>query len=191
MEDGYGVGSLTARNLQDTVTIGGVQQTMDIDAATDVSWASPFDGIIGLSFSNGDVAPSSYVNITKRQACTSNGGQVSCPTSSSDPNIRYTFMERLLQDYALTQPVFSLALKYTTGGTVQFGDVDSTAYTGTLKTVPAEGSVPWWVVPGLTVTAGSASYTGDVLFGMGADLDLIDSKTDWFSVKIPERHQQR
>ena len=97
-------------------------------------------------------------------------------------------MERLLQDYALTQPVFSLALQYTTGGTVQFGDVDSTAYTGTLKTVPAEGSVPWWVVPGLTVTAGSASHTGDVLFGMGADLELIDLKTDLFLVKIPERH---
>ena len=178
MEDGYGVGSLTARNLQDTVTIGGVPQTMDIDAATDVSWNTPFDGIIGLSFSNGDVAPSSYVNITKRQACSSNGDQVGCPTSSSGPNVRYTFMERLLQDYALTQPVFSLGLQYTTGGTVQFGDVDSTAYTGTLKTVPAEGSVPWWVVPGLTVTAGSASHTGDVLFGMGADLGLIDSKTD-------------
>ena len=175
VEDGYGVGSLTARNLQDTVTVGGVPQTMDIDAATDVSWNSPFDGIIGLSFSNGDVAPSSYVNITKRQACTSNGGQVSCPATSSDSNVRYTFMEKLQQDYALTQPVFSLNLKYTSGGTVQFGDVDSTAYTGTLKTVPAEGGKPWWVVSGLTATVGSASHTGEVLFGTGAYLKLIRS----------------
>ena len=172
------------------MTVGGVPQTMDIDAATDVSWQSPFDGIIGLSFSNGDVAPSSYVNITKRQACTSNGGQVSCPTTSSDSNVRYTFMERLLQDYALTQPVFSLNLQYATGGTVQFGDVDSTAYTGTLKKVPAESSKPWWVVSGLTATAGSASHTGDVLFGIGADLILIDSTLTDFLMKIPERHQQ-
>ena len=178
MEDGYGVGSLTARNLQDTVTVGGVPQTMDIDAATDVSWNSPFDGIIGLSFSNGDVAPSSYVNITKRQACTSNGEQVSCPATSSDPNVRYTFMEKLQQDYALTQPVFSLNLKYTSGGTVQFGDVDSTAYTGTLKTVPAESGKPWWVVSALTATAGSASHTGEVLFGTRAYLNLIGLQSD-------------
>lgn len=76
VEDEYEIGTLTARNLQDTVTIGGVPQTMDIDAATKVSWNSPFDGIIGLSFSNGDVAPSSYVDITKQLARTSGTSQL-------------------------------------------------------------------------------------------------------------------
>ena len=166
VQDGYGIGQLTARELSDTVTIGGVEQKMQIDAATDVSWPSPFDGIIGMSHSDGGVAPSSYVNITKRQACTSNSdGQISCP-STSTANLRYTFMQLLVQDYTLTQPVFCLNLKYTSGGKVQFGDVDSTAYIGELYKNPAGTVQGWWYINNVTATADGVSHGGDVLFGM-------------------------
>ena len=159
VQDGYGIGSLIARNILEDVTIGGVKQNMPIDAATSVSWPSPFDGILGMSFSNGNVAPSSFVNIT-----TPLDGQFTCGNAAGPQPVRWTFMEKLVQGNTLDQPVFALNLKYDTGGTVQIGGTDRGAYQGDLSKVNAERNSGWWVVSGIKFKAtGDKAFT--VLFG--------------------------
>ncbi len=79
------------------------------------------------------------------------------------PTQQPTFMEAVQQN--LPQPVFTIGLKPNSHGTLNFGYVDKSLYQGDLITAPVDNSRSAWIVDSLTLSAGKATVTQQMLFG--------------------------
>ena len=65
----------------------------------------------------------------------------------------------------LEQPVFTVGLKPNAHGTLNFGYVDPSLYTSHLITAPVDNSQSLWVVDEVTLSAGNATVTQQMIFG--------------------------
>lgn len=67
---------------------------------------------------------------------------------------------------SLQQPVYTVGFKPSTHGTLNFGYVDSSLYTGDLVTAPVDARWETWYVNAITLSAGKAKVTQPMVFGM-------------------------
>lgn len=88
-----------------------------------------------------------------------------------------TFMEAVQRN--LPQPVFTIGLKPNSHGTLNFGYVEKSLYQGDLITAPVDNSRSAWIVNSLTLSAGKASVTQQMLFGTHLSQCLGGSNADW------------
>ena len=75
-----------------------------------------------------------------------------------------TLMEAAQQ--SLQQPVFTVGLKANALGTLDFGYVNHSLYQGDLVTALVNNSQSSWVVDEITLSAGRATVTQQMLFGV-------------------------
>jgi len=72
-------------------------------------------------------------------------------------------MEAVQQKFS--QPIFTIGLKPNAHGTLNFGYVDKSLYQGDLITASVDNSRSAWIVDSLTLSAGKATVTQQMLFG--------------------------
>ena len=75
-----------------------------------------------------------------------------------------TFVEAAQE--SLRQPVFTVSLKANSPGIFNLGHVDHSLYQGDLVTAPVNNSEASWVVDTITLSAGNATVTQQMLFGV-------------------------
>ena len=132
----------------DSVTIGGVTvPRLDIGVADTVGSSTqqqPYDGFLGLGFKS---------------------------ANSIHPDSSPTFVEAALQ--YLDQPVFTVNFKNDNTGTLGFGHVDHTAYSGNLISAPVSNATTMtWTVEGVRFGVGNQSFTQQMQFGTAPALAL-------------------
>jgi hypothetical protein len=129
----YGDGSGAAGVVgKDVVNIGGATATAQaVELATAISQSfqkdTNNDGLVGLAFSQ--------LNTVK-------------------PTKQTTFFDSVMPQ--LKMPVFSVNLKNDSTGTYEFGNIDSTQFTGQLTNVPVNSASGFWQVDSPTVTIGNS-----------------------------------
>lgn len=117
----YGDGSFASGSVGvDSVDIGGAtvdQQAIGLpnNVATSFIQDRASNGLVGLAFSQ--------LNTVK-------------------PTKQKTFFDNVIGD--LTQPVFTARLKHGAAGAYEFGNIDTSAFTGKLNTVPVDSSKGFW-----------------------------------------------
>lgn len=79
----------------------------------------------------------------------------------------------------LPQPVFTIGLKPNSHGTLNYGYVDKSLYQGDLITAPLDNSRSAWIVDSLTLSAGKATVTQQMLFGTHLNQCLGSFNVDW------------
>lgn len=79
------------------------------------------------------------------------------------PTQQPTFMEAV--QHKLPQPIFTIGLKPNSHGTLNFGYVDKSLYQADLITASVDNIRSAWIVDSLTLSAGKATVTQQMLFG--------------------------
>jgi len=92
------------------------------------------------------------------------------------PTQQPTFMEAVQQK--LSQPIFTIGLKPNSHGTLNFGYIDKSLYQGDLITASVDNSRSAWIVDSLTLSAGKATVTQQMLFGSHPRQRLGGMKAD-------------
>lgn len=145
----YGDGSGARGNVgTDTVNIGGVTATKQaVELATSLS--SSFvqdvnsDGLLGLAFSK--------LNTVR-------------------PTKQKTFFDNVMP--SLAQPVFTADLKHATAGSYEFGNIDSSKFSGSLTYTPVDTSQGFW-----QFTSDRFSVNGQEQRNPGASPAIADTGT--------------
>ncbi|KAJ9604506.1 hypothetical protein H2200_011342 [Cladophialophora chaetospira] len=87
------------------------------------------------------------------------------------PRQQKTFFDNVLPD--LTQPLFTAQLKSGEVGAYEFGNIDTTAFTGQLATAPVDSSRGFWEVDSATFTVQGVQGTGQIAGGKA----IVDTGT--------------
>lgn len=87
------------------------------------------------------------------------------------PQSQTTFFDTIHQDLAL--PVFTANLKHNTTGAYEFGQIDNTAFTGSLSAAPVDNSQGFWQIESNTFQIGN----GSVMQNTAANPAIADTGT--------------
>jgi len=160
----YADGSGASGNVgTDTVTIGGTSvKGQAVELATKVSATfvqDQSDGLVGLSFSN--------INTVK-------------------PKQQKTFFDNAKA--SLSAPLFAAYLPFNKDGAYDFGFIDTTKYTGTIRYAPVSSSGGFWEFPSTSYKVGTTAHTISGFTGIadtGTTLILMgDSAVDTYYASV-------
>ncbi len=172
----YGDGSFALGDVgTDTVNIGGATVTSQaVELPTEVASSFATDtasnGLVGLAFSK---------------------------LNTVQPQQQKTFFDNVMGD--LAQPVFTANLKHGTTGAYEFGAIDTTAFTGSLTTVPIDSSNGFWQFTSQSIAIGNGQAmavqggSGIAIADTGTSLLIVDPavvQAYWSQVTGAQNSQQ-
>ena len=105
--------------------------------------------------------------------------------NSASPTKQPTFAEALVGAGAVSSPVFATAFTTGDSGYITFGDVDSSAYSGSLTQIPIDNSTGFWYIDNVSFGVNGNEFSSAPLNCIcdtgGAGLDIpSDALSDYF-----------
>lgn len=169
----YGDGSSANGNVwKDTVTVGGVTaQDQAIEAAQAISQQftkdKNNDGLLGLGFSKintGTWFPGFDMPAMQCKQCEA---KLTVPVK---PESQKTFIDTVKDN--LDSPVFAVSLKHNAPGSYDFGHIDKSKYTGSLKYIDVDSSEGYWMFTTSGFSVGNGQVQSTPIRGIAGKVHL-------------------